>query len=117
MKKLLFVLFCIAGLSIMAGCAKSKADLVIDGFEELVEEVEAKKGELTAEEWKEIEQDFNQRFEALGIDEIDEKEFSAIEKLELAALTIRWGVAMAESTESLIESGALDGEQATTTEE
>lgn len=106
MKKLFFALACVAGLSLLSGCAKSKADHVIDGFEELVEEVEAKKGELTAEEWKAIEQDFNKRFEELGIDNIDESEFSTFEKIELAALVMRWGAAMAESAPTLIESSA-----------
>lgn len=116
MKKLFFALVCVAGLSLLAGCAKSKADHVIDGFEDLVEEVEAKKGELTADEWKAIEQDFNKRFEELGIDEIDEKEFSALEKLELAALVMRWGVAMSESAPTLIESSVEEIEKEAATE-
>lgn len=106
MRKLYILMVCVVGVMIVTSCAKSKADHVIDGFEELVEEVEDKKGKLTVEEWKSIEQDFNKRFEELGIDDIDEKEFSALQKLELTALVVRWTAAMAGSASTLIESSA-----------
>lgn len=106
MRKLYILMSCIVGVMIMTSCAKSKSDHVIDGFEDLVEEVEEKKGKFTVEEWKSIEQDFNKRFEELGIDDIDEKEFSALQKLELTALVVRWTAAMAGSASTLIESSA-----------
>ncbi len=105
MKKYLFLI--VAGLLFMTSCTKSKQELVIDGFEDLVEEVEAQKGKLTVEEWKEIEQDFNKRFEELGIDNIDEKEFSTMQKLKLTALVVRWTAAMAESAPTLVD-GVVD---------
>ncbi len=105
MKKYLFLV--VAGLLFMTSCTKSKQELVIDGFEDLVEEVEAQKGKLTVEEWKEIEQDFNKRFEELGIDNIDEKEFSTMQKLKLTALVVRWTAAMAESAPTLVD-GVVD---------
>lgn len=101
MKKYLFLV--VAGLLFMTSCTKSKQELVIDGFEDLVEDVEAQKGKLTVEEWKEIEQDFNKRFEELGIDNIDEKEFSTMQKLKLTTLVVRWTAAMAESAPTLVD--------------
>ncbi len=104
MKKLLLAVVCLASAMVFTSCfGGSKADKVIDGFEDLVEEVEAKKGKLSADEWREIEADFNERFEKLGIDEINEDDFSTMEKLKLAALTMRWGAAMAESSPTLLE--------------
>lgn len=105
MKKYLFLV--VAGLLFMTSCTKSRQELVIDGFEDLVEDVEAQKGKLTVEEWKEIEQDFNKRFEELGIDNIDEKEFSTMQKLKLTTLVVRWTAAMAESAPTLVD-GVVD---------
>lgn len=102
MRKYLF-LAVVAGLFLMTSCAKSKQELVIDGFEDLVEEVESKKGKLTVEEWKVMEQDFNKRFDELGIEDIDEKEFTTMQKLKLTALVVRWTAAMAESTPTLVD--------------
>lgn len=102
MRKYLF-LTVFAGLFLMTSCAKSKSETVIDEFENLVEEVESKKGKLTVDEWKVLEQDFNKRFEELGIDSIDEKEFSTFEKIELTALVVRWTAAMAESAPTLVD--------------
>ena len=102
MRKYLF-LTVVAGLFLMTSCAKSKSETVIDEFENLVEEVESKKGKLTVGEWKVLEQDFNKRFEELGIDSIDEKEFSTFEKIELTALVVRWTAAMAESAPTLVD--------------
>ena len=102
MRKYLF-LTVVAGLFLMTSCAKSKSETVIDEFENLVEEVETKKGKLTVGEWKVLEQDFNKRFEELGIDSIDEKEFSTFEKIELTALVVRWTAAMAESAPTLVD--------------
>ncbi|MBE6319008.1 MAG: hypothetical protein E7081_08565 [Bacteroidales bacterium] len=102
MRKYLF-LTVVAGLFLMTSCAKSKSETVIDEFENLVEEVESKKGKLTVDEWKFLEQDFNKRFEELGIDSIDEKEFSTFEKIELTALVVRWTAAMAESAPTLVD--------------
>lgn len=106
MRKYLLLLI-VAALFLTTSCAKSKTEQIIDEFENLVEEVEAKKGELTVEEWKTIEQDFNKRFEELGIDNIDEKEFSTFEKIELTALVVRWSAAMAESAPTLVD-GAVE---------
>ncbi len=111
MKKFYLALTCMAIVALMSSCSKSKADMVIDGFEDLVEEVESKKGDLTAEEWTEIQDDFNKRFEELGIEDIDENEFSTLQKLKLAGLTLRWGVAMAESSPKLIETAIEQAEQ------
>lgn len=102
MRKYLF-LTVVAGLFLMTSCDKSKSETVIDEFENLVEEVESKKGKLTVDEWKVLEQDFNKRFEELGIDSIDEKEFSTFEKIELTALVVRWTAAMAESAPTLVD--------------
>lgn len=102
MRKYLFLAVA-AGLFFMTSCAKSKSETIIDEFENLVEEVESKKGKLTVEEWKVMEQDFNKRFEELGIDSIDEKEFSTFEKIELTALVVRWTAAMAESAPTLVD--------------
>lgn len=102
MRKYLF-LTVVAGLFLMTSCAKSKSETVIDEFENLVEEVESKKGKLTVGEWKVQEQNFNKRFEELGIDSIDEKEFSTFEKIELTALVVRWTAAMAESAPTLVD--------------
>ena len=102
MRKYLF-LTVVAGLFLMTSCAKSKSETVIDEFKNLVEEVESKKGKLTVDEWKFLEQDFNKRFEELGIDSIDEKEFSTFEKIELTALVVRWTAAMAESAPTLVD--------------
>ena len=102
MRKYLFLTLA-AGLFLMTSCAKSKSETVIDEFENLVEEVESKKGKLTVGEWKVLEQDFNKRFEELGIDSIDEKEFSTFEKIELTALVVRWTAAMAESAPTLVD--------------
>lgn len=102
MRKYLF-LTVVAGLFLMTSCAKSKSETVIDEFKNLVEEVESKKGKLTVDEWKVLEQDFNKRFEELGIDSIDEKEFSTFEKIELTALVVRWTAAMAESAPTLVD--------------
>ena len=106
MKKVLIALLCMATIALMISCSKSKTDMVVDGFEELVEEVEKKKGNLTVEEWNKMEEEFNNRFEELGIDKIDEKEFSTMQKLKIVALTVRWTAAMAESTPTLMESAA-----------
>lgn len=106
MKKALIALLCMATIALMISCSKSKTDMVVDGFEELVEEVEKKKGNLTVEEWNKMEEEFNNRFEELGIDKIDEKEFSTMQKLKIVALTVRWTAAMAESTPTLMESAA-----------
>ena len=111
MKKFYLALMCMAIVALMSSCSKSKTDMVIDGFEDLVEEVESKKGDLTAEEWAEIQDDFNKRFEELGIEDIDENEFSTLQKIELAGLTLRWGVAMAESSPKLIETAIEKAEQ------
>lgn len=102
MKKYLFLVV-VAGLFLMTSCAKSKSETIIEEFENLVEEVESKKGKLTVEEWKVMEQDFNKRFEELGIDGIEEKEFSTFEKIEFTALVVRWTAAMAESAPTLID--------------
>ena len=102
MRKYLF-LTVVAGLFLMTSCAKSKSETVIDEFKNLVEEVESKKGKLTVDEWKVLEQDFNKRFEELGIDSIDEKEFPTFEKIELTALVVRWTAAMAESAPTLVD--------------
>ena len=102
MRKYLFLTL-VVGLFLMTSCAKSKSETVIDEFENLVEEVESKKGKLTVGEWKVLEQDFNKRFEELGIDSIDEKEFSTFEKIELTALVVRWTAAMAESAPTLVD--------------
>ena len=102
MRKYLFLTL-VAVLFLMTSCAKSKSETVIDVFENLVEEVETKKGKLTVGEWKVLEQDFNKRFEELGIDSIDEKEFSTFEKIELTALVVRWTAAMAESAPTLVD--------------
>lgn len=107
MKNFFVSLLCFVGLTLVAsGCGqKTKAELVIDGFEDLIVEVEDKKGKLTVEEWVELEKNFNTRFEELGIEEINEDEFSTFQKLELAALMMRWTAAMAESAPTLLESG------------
>lgn len=104
MKKVLIALLCMATVAVISSCSKSKTDMVVDGFEELVEEVEKKKGNLTVEEWNKMEEEFNNRFEELGIDKIDEKEFSTMQKLKIVALTVRWTAAMAESTPTLLDS-------------
>ena len=90
MKKVLIALLCMSSTALMTSCSKSNTDMVVDGFEELVEEVEKKKGNLTVEEWNKMEEEFNNRFEELGIDKIDEKEFSTMQKLKIVALTVRW---------------------------
>lgn len=111
MKKLFIALTCMASLVIMTACGpKSKAEQVIDGFEDLVEEVEKKKGDLTVEEWKEMSDDFNKRFEALGIKDIDEKDFSTLQKIKMVELTVRWGAAMAKSSGTLIDSAMEEAE-------
>ena len=104
MKKVLIALLCMATIALMISCSKSKTDMVVDGFEELVEEVEKKKGNLTVEKWNKMEEEFNNRFEELGIDKIDEKEFSTMQKLKIVALTVRWTAAMAKSTPTLLDS-------------
>ena len=104
MKKVFIALMCMAAVVLMSSCAKSKTEIVLDEFENLIEEVEKKKGDLTVEEWTEMQNDFNKRFEDIGIESIDEKEFSTMEKLKLVALTVRWTAAMAESTPTLMES-------------
>lgn len=104
MKKALIALLCMVTIALMISCSKSKTDMVVDGFEELVEEVEKKKGNLTVDEWNKMEEEFNNRFEELGIDKIDEKEFSTMQKLKIVALTVRWTAAMAESTPTLLDS-------------
>ncbi len=104
MKKVLLALLCMATVAVISSCSKSKADMVVDGFEELVEEVEKKKGSLTVDEWNEMQEEFNSRFEELGIETIDEKEFSTMQKLKILALTARWTAAMVESTPTLMES-------------
>ena len=106
MRKYLFLTL-VVGLFLMTSCAKSKSETVIDEFENLVEEVESKKGKLTVDEWKVLEQDFNKRFEELGIDNIDEKEFSTMQKLKLTTLVVRWTAAMAESAPTLVD-GVVD---------
>lgn len=102
MKKYLCIV-AVLGLLLMTSCSQSKSQVVIEEFENLVEEVESKKGKLTVEEWKELDKEFNERFEKLGIDNIDETEFSTMEKIKLAALTMRWTAAMAESAPTLME--------------
>ncbi len=104
MKKVFFALMCVAMMALVSSCAKSKTEIVLDEFENLIEEVEKKKGDLTVEEWTEMQADFNKRFEELGIESIDENEFSTMEKLKLVALTVRWTAAIAESTPKLMES-------------
>lgn len=111
MRKFYLALICIAIIALVSSCTKSKSDMVIDGFEELVEEVEKKKGDMTAEEWVKIQDDFNKRFEELGIKDIDEKEFSTMQKLKLVGLTVRWGAAMAESSPKLIETAMEQAEK------
>lgn len=108
MKKSIFLvaMMCMAVMFALSSCSKSKSEMILDGFEDLVEEVEKKKGDLTVEEWGKMQDDFNKRFEALGIKEFDEKEFSAVQKLKLVALTVRWTAAMAKSTPTLMESAA-----------
>ncbi len=103
---LLMAILCVAGLSLMTSCSKSKSEIVLDEFENLVEEVEDNKGKLTADEWKTMHEDFNKRFEEMGIENLDEKDFSALEKIRLVGLTMRWAAAMAESSPSLLE-GAI----------
>lgn len=104
MKRIFTILISFAMIAFMCSCGKSKADVILDGFEDLVEDVEKKKGDMTIEEWAEIENDFNRRFEELGIEEFDESEFSVMQKMELMALTLRWTAAMAESAPELMES-------------
>lgn len=104
MKKTLFAIVSVLMMVLVSSCAKSKTEIILDEFENLVEEVESKKGKLTADEWVEMEKDFNQRFEAMGIEDFDENEFSAMEKLKLVGLTVRWTAAMAESAPTLMES-------------
>lgn len=111
MKKIYLALMCMATVALISSCSKSKSEMVIDGFEDLVEEVEDRKGDLTVEEWAEIQEDFNKRFEELGIEEVDENEFSALQKLKLAGLMVRWGVAMAESSPTLIETAVEQAEK------
>ncbi len=108
--KLLFMAMLLtASLAVMSSCgSKSKSEIVLDEFETLVEEVEANKGKLSADELEKMHNDFNKRFEALGIEEIDEKEFSAMEKIKLIGLTARWAAAMAESSPALIEDAIED---------
>lgn len=107
MKQIFTTVMCLAAVAMLTACGQSKTDKVIDGFEDLVEEVEKKKGELTAQEWQAMADDFNKRFEELGIEDIDESEFSTMEKLKLTGLVVRWGVAMAESAPTLME-GSLE---------
>ena len=104
MKKMFIALMCMAAVVLMSSCGKSKTEIVLDEFENLIEEVEKKKGDLTVEEWTKMQDDFNKRFEELGIDKIDENEFSAMEKLKMVGLTVRWGAAMVKSTPKLLES-------------
>lgn len=104
MKKVFFALMCVAMMTLVSSCAKSKTEIVLEEFENLIEEVEKKKGDLTVEEWAEMQNDFNKRFEELGIESIDKDEFSTMEKLKLVALTVRWTAAIAESTPTLMES-------------
>lgn len=112
MKKLFIALMCMASLVIMTACGpKSKSEQVIDGFEDLVEEVEKKKGDLTIEEWKAMSDDFNKRFEALGIEDINEEDFSTLQKIKMVELTVRWTAAMAESSETLINSTLEEAEK------
>lgn len=111
MKKIYFALMCIASLMIMAACGpKTKEEHVIAEFEKLIEEVEDKKGKLTVEEWKEMNVAFDKRFKELGIDDIDMEKFSAMQKLKLVGLTVRWSAAMAESSGTLME-GIVDEAQ------
>ena len=111
MKKFYLALMCFASLSIMTACSSSKTDQVIDGFEDLIEEVESKKGKMTADEWEVLVDDFNQRFEDLGIEEINEEELSAMQKLKIVGLTLRWSAAMAENAPSLIEAAIENAEE------
>lgn len=111
MKKFYLVLICIATITLISSCSKSKSDIVIDEFEALVEEVEKKKGDMSAEEWTKIQEDFNKRFEELGIENIDEKEFSTMQKLKIVGLTVRWGTAIAESSPKLIETAIEQAEK------
>ena len=85
MKKVFFALMCVAMMALVSSCAKSKTEIVLEEFENLIEEVEKKKGDLTVEEWAEMQNDFNKRFEELGIESIDKDEFSTMEKLKLVA--------------------------------
>ncbi len=100
----LLALMCFAAMTLLSSCGRSQTDVILNGFEDLVEEVEKKKGNLTAEEWAKMEADFNKRFEELGIEEFDESQFSTMEKIKLVALTVRWTAAMAESAPTLMES-------------
>lgn len=113
MKRYLFVLICIAMVGLFSSCTKSKAEIVLDGFEELIEDVEKQKGKLTVEEWGKMQDDFNKRFEELGIDDIDESDFSVMQKMKLVALGVRWTAVMAESAPSLMESAIEQAEKET----
>ncbi len=104
MRRLFLILICVVALAVASSCSKSKPQIILDEFEELIEEVEKKKGDLTVEEWSKMQDDFNKRFEEIGIKEFDENEFSTMQKLKMVALTVRWTAAMAESTPSLMES-------------
>ncbi len=114
---LLMAILCVAGLSLMTSCSKSKSEIVLDEFENLVEEVEDNKGKLTADEWKTMHEDFNKRFEEMGIENLDEKDFSALEKIRLVGLTMRWAAAMAESSPSLLEGAIQEAQEETVTNE
>ena len=103
-----------AGL--LMSCGQSKSKDVVKEFRKLVESVEKQKGELTAEEWRDVAADFEQRFEKLGIDEINEEDFSVMQKIELTALVVRWQAAMVESMPALLES-AIEEETGMTSEE
>lgn len=115
-KYFLTIIAVVLTVSALVSCGRNKGKDVIKEFENLVEAVEKQKGELTAEEWIEVQADFEKRFEKLGIEDIDEADFTMMQKIELTALIVRWQAAMMESMPTLMET-AIEKETGMTSEE
>lgn len=105
MKRIITMILTIIIASALAvSCGRSRSKDVVKEFRKLVETVEKEKGDLTAEEWRDVAADFEERFAELGIEDINEEDFSVMQKIELTALVVRWQAVMVESMPSLLES-------------
>lgn len=104
MKHLFYALLCVATL-VLASCTQSPAEQAIENFEDLIEELEEKKGKMTTEEFTASIEKFNKRYEELGIKTIKEDELSGLQRIKLATLGVRWMAVITMSSESLLKGG------------
>ncbi len=92
MKKILYLFVIAFAVMALVSCGRSEGKSALRDLEKIVEKAEKNKDKLSAEEWKELFAEFQEK-EAIANEAAEKNELGITGKVKLLALTTRWAAA------------------------